>query len=232
MWKLTTLVLAFAISIPTAHAETVDALTIAEIQQDDTLLDITQAIYFIGQQSETDADLILDALDDFTLAVESSGQALDAETLHGLCQDLAWQLRDDLGDALAGQLLSRDAMAPFKMSITESDPDVWIADVADLGLDGMFSYTSSDDPEPEAATSWEDIGSKLGAALGAVGGFAAGGGPGAAVGGALGYGLGGMLGAAADEAASGDDDDGGGDEVNEDGEGGSGGEGTEGGDGS
>ena len=120
---------------------------------------------------------------------------------------MAWQLRDDLGDTQARQLLSLDAMKPFKMSITETDSSVWVADVADLELDGMFAYVNDESPEPDAATSWEDIGSKLAGAVGTIAGFVYGGPVGGVIGGGAGYALGGIIGAAVDEGTSDDDRD-------------------------
>jgi hypothetical protein len=214
MWKITALALAFAISIPTAQAEPVDTLTLtsSEIELDENLSAMAKAIYFIGQQSEPDQTLIIETIEDFNISVEASGSALDTKEMHGLCEDLVYQLRDEVGDALTWQLLSLDAMAPFRLALIESTPREWASSVDALGLSGLLSY-DTEDMEPEAKTDWEDIGPELGAALGGIGGALAGsaaGGvgvaTGAAAGATLGAAIGGMVGAVVDEMTDTDDD--------------------------
>ena len=213
MWNFAVIVLAFAISIPTAQAETVDTLTLtsSEIEQDENLSAMAKAIYFIGQQSESDRALIMEAFDDFNTSVEASGSALTTGEIHGLCEDLVYQLRDEVGGTLTWQLLSQDAMAPFRLAIIESTPWEWGAAVDELGLSGLLSRDTGE-TEPEAKTDWEIIGVGIGGALGSIGGFVSGtattgvGGPaGAAAGGVFGGILGGILGAVVDEVV--DDSD-------------------------
>ena len=185
------LAMVVALSVPAA-AQASSTLSWQEVQQDPGLYALAEAGQHLACMSDTERELIADALYSAAAAVADAGAAIDDKTLHSIYRDLAWELVDVLGTSSAAALLSLDAMAPARMAVTHDVASEWADAVLALPLTSILKVDTDDD----SADAFSD-GEGISETLGAVGRMI-----GEAVGALLGdRELGGDVGEAAGEAA-------------------------------
>lgn len=165
---------------------------------------------FIYDLDEADQQIIADNFTDAIDAIADEAGDVTPGELHGIYQDLADNLSDDLGVVVGDAFLDLDAMNIVASAAETTSASAWHAEWGTPGVEGLLPVFQGEEPEPQYSLFSKTM-ALGGAIIGGALGMATGNPVAAGVGAAAGAKAGEAVGDAIENYAEGDGEEGGGD---------------------